>query len=78
MDYLQYKTPWTLCIREKLCDVMESTNLIDKYDVAVQRNDVTVVGHFPLESQEKLQRQYFTFFKQTKSILVEFMCLGRP
>ena len=39
IGYHVHKTAWTSCIREELCGVMESTNLMNKYDVAVQRND---------------------------------------
>ena len=42
-----YKTAWTPCIEKELYRVMESTRLMDKYAVAVQRNDGKVVGHLP-------------------------------
>ena len=73
-----YKTSWTSSIGEELRGVMESSNLMDKKAVAVQRNDAKVVGHLPLEKPGKFQRQDFTSLKQTKNILVESMCLGRP
>ena len=42
-----YKTAWTPCIEKELCRVMESTSLMDKYAVAVQKNDSKVVGYLP-------------------------------
>ena len=54
MGYHVYKADWTPFVGEKLTGVMESTNLMDKYAVAVKR-----IFHW--ESLANLHRQYFIF-----------------
>ena len=66
MSYQVYKTAWILCIGKELCGIIESTNLMDKYAVAVQRNDSKVVGHLPLGKSEKLAVTIFYFLKADK------------
>ena len=52
-----------MCIKpsigEELYGVMESTNLMDKYAVAVQRNCRKAVGHFLLEKSKEFVRKTF-------------------
>ena len=52
-----------MCIKpsigEELYGVMESTNLMEKYAVAVQRNCRKAVGHFLLEKSKEFVRKTF-------------------
>ena len=66
MGYHEYKASWTPCIGEELCAVMEPTDLMDKYAVAVQRNDGDVVGHLPLGQSGKFAKTIFYFLKADK------------
>ena len=59
MGYLLYKSPWTPCITEELYGVMESANLMDKYDAANQINNDKVVGHLPLGKSGKIAKTKF-------------------
>ena len=61
MGYHVYKTNWTPAVGENLTGAMESNNLMDKYAVAVNRSNESVVGHLPLGNLENLQRQYSFF-----------------
>ena len=36
---MESKTVWAPCIKKEFCDAIESTNLMNKYVIAVQRND---------------------------------------
>ena len=63
MGYHVYKTAWTPCIKKVLCGVMESTNLMGKYAVAVQRNDGQLVVDLPPGKSGKFTKTIFYFFK---------------
>ena len=63
MGYHVYKADWTPFVGEKLTGVMESTNLMDKYAVAVKRSDESVVGHLPLGKSGKSAKAIFYFLK---------------
>ena len=73
-----YKTAETSYTERKLCRVMESTNLMDQYTVAVQGNDSKVVGHLPMAKDGKFARTTFYFLKADKNVPVESMCLEKP
>ena len=73
-----HKTDWTLCIVKALCGILKSTNLMDKYAIAVQRNDGKVAGHLPLGKSGKFAKTIFYFLRKTKNVLGELMCLERP
>ena len=45
---------------------MESANVMDKCDVAVQINDGKVVGHLPLGKSGKIAKSIFYFLKADK------------
>ena len=45
--YHEYQKIWTPFLQEELCGEMEPANPVDKYAVAVKKNNV-VVGHLPL------------------------------
>ena len=53
MGYHVYKADWTPFVGEKLTGVMESTNVMDKYTIAVERSDESIVGHLPLGKSGK-------------------------
>ena len=63
MGYHVYKADETPFVGEKLTGVMESTNLVDKYAVAVKRSDESTVGHLPLGKSGKFAKTIFYFLK---------------
>ena len=62
MGYHVYKADWTPFVGEKLTGVMESTNLMDKYAVAV-KSDESIVGHLPLGKSGKFAKTKFYILK---------------
>ena len=48
MGYHVYKSNWTPSTGDELNGFMGPTNKMDKYAVAVQKNDGEVIGHLPL------------------------------
>lgn len=77
MGCYEYKTVWSPSTGEKFCGVMKSTNSIDKYAVAVQRNDSKVVGHLPLGKSEKFAKTLFYFLKADKKISLQNQCVWK-
>ena len=58
--YHQYQKIWTTFLQEELCGKMEPANPLDKYAVAVKKNNV-VVGHLPLGCSGKFVKTIFYF-----------------
>ena len=56
---------------------MESSNLMDRKAVAVQRNDAKVVGHLPLEKSGKFSKTRFYFLKADKKHSCRINVLGK-
>ena len=77
MGYHVYKTNRTPVAGEKLTDVMESNNLMDKYAVAVKRSDESIVGHLPLGKSEKFAKAIFHFIKANKKHSCVIKVLGK-
>ena len=75
--YHVYKADWTPFVGEKLTGVMESTNLIDKYAVAVKRSDESIVGHLPLGKSGKFGKTIFYFLKANEKHSCVINVLGK-
>ena len=58
--YHEYQKIWTVFLQEELCGEMEPANPVDKYAVAVKKNNV-VVGHLPLGCSGKFAKTIFYF-----------------
>ena len=56
----EYQKIWTPFLQEELCGEMEPANPVDKYAVAVKKNNV-VVGHLPLRCSGKFTKIIFYF-----------------
>ena len=59
--YHVYKSVWTTTLQEQVHGVIEPHNPVDKYAVAVKK-DEKVVGHLPLGENGKFAKTIFTFF----------------
>ena len=71
--YHEYQKIWTPFLQEEFCGEMEPANPVDKYTVAIKKNNV-VVGHLPLECSGKFTKTMFYFlhaheFSECKVIL---------
>ena len=60
--YHEYQKIWTPFLQEELCGEMEPANPVDKYAVAVKKNNV-VVGHLPLGCSGKFAKTIFYFLR---------------
>lgn len=67
MGFHVYKDNWTPKVGDEFQGVMESTNKIDKYAVAVKKNNGEVIGHLPLGKSGKFAKTVFYFLKTDKS-----------
>ena len=63
MGFHVYKTSWNPYVGEELRAVMQPNNLMDKFAVAVERNELGVVGHLPLGKSGKFAKTIFYFLK---------------
>ena len=77
MGYHVYKADWTPFVGEKLTGVMESTDLMDKYAVAVKRSDESIVGHLPLGKSGKFAKTIFYFLKANEKHSCVINVLGK-
>ena len=63
----KYQKIWTSLLQKELCGEMEPAKPVDKYVVAVKKNNVIVgIDHWGVVAN--LQRQYFTFFVQMNRV----------
>ena len=60
--YHEYQKIWTSFLQEGLCGEMEPANPVEKYVVAVKKNNV-VVGHLPLGCSGKFAKTTFYFLR---------------
>ena len=60
--YHKYQKIWTTFLQEEPCGKMEPANSVDKYKVAVKKNNV-VVGHLPLGCSGKFAKTIFYFLR---------------
>ena len=63
MGFHVYKTSWNPYVGEELRAVMQPNNLMDKFAVVVERNELGVVGHLPLGKFGKFAKTIFYFLK---------------
>ena len=77
IGYHVYKADWTPFVGKKLTGVMESTNLRDKYAVAVKRSDESIVGHLPLGKSGKFAKTIFYFLKANEKHSCVINVLGK-
>ena len=77
MGYHVYKKNWTPSVGDELQGVMESTNKLDKYAVAVEGKDGNVIGHLPLGKSGKFAKTVFYFLKADKSHLCKISIIGK-
>ena len=61
MGYHVYKENWTPSIIDELQRLMEPTNKLDKYAVAVREKDGDVIGRLPLKKSGKFAKTVFYF-----------------
>ena len=75
--YHDYQKIWTPFLQEELCREMEPANPVDKYAVAVKKNNV-VVGHLPLGCSGKFAKTIFYFLRADESSECKVTVTGKP
>ena len=75
--YHEYQKIWTPFLQEELCGEMEPANPVDKYAVAVKRNNV-VVGHLPLRCSGKFPKTIFYFLRADEWSECKVIVTGKP
>ena len=68
---------WTPFLQEELCGEMEPANPVDKYAVAVKKNNV-VVGHLPLGCSAKFAKTKFYFLRADEWSECKVIVTGKP
>ena len=77
MCYHAYKAFGTPSVGEELLSVMESTILMDKYTVAIHRNNGDMVRHLPTVKPGKFSKTIFSLNQTKNTFVVETMYLER-
>ena len=75
--YHEYQKIWTPFLQEELCGEMEPANPVDKYAVAVKKNNV-VVGHLPLGCSGKFAKTIFYFLCANEWSECKVIVIGKP
>ena len=75
--YHEYQKIWTPFLQEELCGEMEPANPVDKYAVAVKKNNV-VVGHLPLGCSGKFAKTIFYFLRADEWSECKVIVTGKP
>ena len=76
-EYHEYQKIWTLFLQEVLCGEMEPANPVDKYAVAVKKNNV-VVGHLLLGCGGKFAKTTFYFLRADEWSECKVVVTGKP
>ena len=75
--YHEYQKIWTPFLQKELCGEMEPANPVDKYAVAVKKNNV-VVGHLPLGCSGKFAKTIFYFLRADEWSECKVIVTGKP
>ena len=75
--YHEYQKIWTPFLQEELCGEMEPVNRVDKYAVAVKKNNVTV-GHLPLGCSGKFGKTIFYLLRADEWNECKVIVTGKP
>ena len=77
MGFHVYKTSWNPYVGKELRAVMQQNNLMDKFTVAVERNELGVVGHLPLGKSGKFAKTIFYFLKANQQNSCNVIARGK-
>ena len=75
--YHEYQKIWTPFLQEELCGEMEPANPVDKYAVAVKKNNVAE-GHLPLGCSGKFAKTIFYFLRADEWSDCKVIVTGKP
>ena len=75
--YHEYQKIWTPFLQEELCGEMEPANPVDKYVVAVKKNNV-VVGYIPLGCNGKFAKTIFYILRADDWSECKVIVTGKP
>ena len=75
--YHEYQKNWTPFLQEELCGEMEPAKPVDKYAVAVKKNNV-VVGYLPLGCSGKFAKTIFYFLRADEWSECKVIVTGKP
>ena len=76
--YHVYKSIWITTKDEHLHAVMQATNELDKYAVAVQKEDSKVGGHLPLVKSGKFAKTIFYYLEISESNVCVVVVTRKP
>lgn len=77
MGYHVYKSNWTPSTGDEFYGFMEPTNKMDKYAVAVKKNDGEVIGHLPLGKSGRFAKVIFYFLKNDSFNVCKITITGK-
>lgn len=77
MGYHVYKSNWTPSVGDEFHGFMEPTNKMDKYAVAVRKNDGEVIGHLPLGKSGRFAKIIFYFLKNDSINVCKITVTGK-
>ena len=75
--YHEYQKIYTPFLQEELCGKMEPAIQVDRYVVAVKKNNV-VVGHLPLGCSGKFAKTIFYFLRADEWSECKVIVTGKP
>ena len=75
--YHEYQKIWTPVLQEDLCGEMEPAKPLDKYAVAIKKNNV-LVGHLPLGYSGKFAKTVFYFVRAGEWSECNVIVAGKP
>ena len=75
--YHEYHIIWTPFLQEELCGKMAPANPLDKYVLAVEKNNV-IVGHLPLGYSGKFAKTIFYFLRGDEWSECKVIVTGKP
>ena len=77
MGYHDYQHDWTPCENEILPCIMEPTNVLDKYAVAVVKEN-KVIGHLMKGQKGNFAKIIFYFLNASSSNVCNCKVIGKP
>ena len=75
--YHEYQKTWIPFLQEELCGETEPANPVDKYAVAVKKNNI-VVGHLPLGCSGKFAKTILYFLRADEWTECKVIVTGKP
>ena len=75
--YYEYQKMWTPLLQQEFCEEMETANPVNKYAVAVKKNNAAL-GHLPLDCSGKFTKTIFYFLRADEWSECKVIVAGKP